>query len=158
MNRLSFSIMIHAPKDDIWRTLLGDTTYRRWSNVFEEGSYADTDWKECSKALFLTPSGNGMVSRIVAHRPKELLTIQHLGIVKNGIEDTEGAEAKGWAGAIENYTLWEANGACILTVEMDVKDEYRSFFQNKWPKALAKVKEIAEAEQWAEVETVRQSA
>jgi hypothetical protein len=158
MNRLSFSIMIHAPKDDIWRTLLADSTYRKWTSVFEEGSYAATDWKEGSKALFLTPSGNGMVSRIVAHRPKELLIIQHLGTVKNGMEDTAGADAKGWAGAIESYTLWEANGSHILTVEMDVKEEYRSFFQDRWPKALGKLKEIAEAEQWSEVEIVQQTA
>ena len=158
MNRLSFSIMIHAPKDDIWRALISDATYRKWTSVFEDGSHVVTDWREGSKVLFLTPAGNGMVSRIVAHRQNELLTIQHLGTVMKGVEDTEGTEAKEWAGALENYSLWEANGASILTVEVDVNDEYQGYFQEKWPKALGKLKDIAEAEQWAEVSGTRQSA
>lgn len=124
--------------------MLEDATYRQWTSVFHEGSYADTDWKEGSKALFLAPEGDGMVSRIAVHRPGEYLSIEHLGFVKKGVEDTQSDEVKGWAGAHENYTLRETGGASTLIVEMDVTDEYRKYFEDTWPKALAKLKEIAE--------------
>lgn len=133
MHRLAFSITISAPKEEVWRAMLEDATYRQWTCAFQEGSYAVTDWKEGSKALFLTPAGDSMVSRIVAHRPNEFLSIQHLGTVKNGVEDTESEEGKNWAGALESYTLREQDAASTLTVEMDVSDEYRSYFEETWP-------------------------
>jgi hypothetical protein len=68
------------------------------SGDVSKGSYAVTDWNVGSKALFLSPQGEGMVSRIVAHRPNEFLSIEHLGIVKNGVEDTKSEAVKAWAG------------------------------------------------------------
>ena len=125
--------------------MLDDATYRQWTSVFSEGSYAVTDWKEGSKALFLTPEGDGMVSRIAAHRPNEFLSIRHLGAVKNGVEETESEASKTWAGALENYTLRDVGGSSTLTVEMDVTNEYEKYFEETWPKALAKLKEVAES-------------
>jgi uncharacterized protein YndB with AHSA1/START domain len=158
MHRLTFSITINAPKKEVWRAMLEDATYRQWTSAFQDGSYAVTDWKEGSKALFLTPAGNGMVSKIVAHRPNEFLSIQHLGTVKNGVEDAESEEGKGWAGAHENYTLREQDGTSTLTVEMDVNDEYRSYFEETWPKGLSKLKDISETQRWSEPQRARRSA
>ncbi len=126
--------------------MLDDATYRQWTSAFAEGSYAVTDWNEGSKALFLTPAGDGMVSTIVAHRPNDTLSIKHLGVVKNGVEDTTSEELKGWSGALETYTIREAEGASVLTVEMDVTDEYKSYFEETWPKALSKLKDLAESQ------------
>jgi uncharacterized protein YndB with AHSA1/START domain len=158
MHRLFFSTTINAPKEAAWRAMLADATYRQWTSAFEEGSYAVTDWQEGSKALFLTPSGDGMVSTIVAHRPNEFLSIKHLGTVKNGVEDTNSDEVKGWGGALENYTIREVDGSSTLTVEMDVTDECRSYFEETWPKALSKLKEITEKQRWSEQEIIRKSA
>lgn|SRR5262245_27881672 len=158
MHRLAFSITINAPKGEVWRAMLEDATYREWTSAFKEGSYAVTDWKEGSKARFLTPAGDGMVSRIVAHRPNEFLSIQHVGTVKNGIEDTESEDAKGWAGALENYTVREQDRTSTLTVEMEVTDEYRSYFEETWPKALSKLKGICETQRPSEPKAARRSA
>lgn len=144
MKKAYFSATINAPKEKVWRVLLEDATYRQWTSAFQEGSYAETDWKEGSKARFLTPAGDGMVSRIVTHRPQEFLSIQHLGTVKNGVEDINGDEAKAWGGAMENYTLRETGGISTLTIEMDVSDAYRQYFEETWPKALSILKKIAE--------------
>ena len=46
---------------------------------------------------------------------------------------------------MENYTLREADGRSTLTIEMDVTDEHQKYFEETWPKALTKLKEIAEA-------------
>lgn len=137
--------------------MLEDATYRQWTSAFCEGGYALTDWKEGSKALFLTPSGEGMVSKIAAHRPNEFLSIKHLGTVKNGVEDTNSEEAKSWGEALENYRITEANGSSTLTVEMDTTDQYKSYFEETWPKALEILKEVSEAAARPE-RTIRKSA
>jgi len=144
MTRLTFATTIDAPKDRVWRTMLDDETYRKWTSAFQEGSYAVTDWKPGSKALFLAPDGSGMVSRVAEHRPNEYLSLEHLGVVKGGVEDTSSAEVKQWAGARENYTLRENAGRVTLTIEMDTSDDHEQFFQETWPKALAVLKDLSE--------------
>ena len=144
MQALSFSIKIKAPKEKVWRILWDDRTYRTWTAEFTPGSYAVTDWQEGSKALFLDPKGSGMVSTIAKNTPNEFLSIRHLGVVKEGVEDTKSAAVKGWAGAMENYTLNETNGITELKVEMDADEEFKDYFSETWPKALGKLKEICE--------------
>jgi uncharacterized protein YndB with AHSA1/START domain len=144
MTRLTFSTTIHAPKELVWRTMLDDATYRKWTSAFQEGSYAVTDWKTGSKALFLAPDGRGMVSRVAEHRPNEFLSLEHLGVVKDGVEDTGSAEVKQWAGARENYTLRENAGRVTLTIEMDTVDADKQYFEDSWPKALAALKDLSE--------------
>ena len=144
MTRLTFSTTIQAPKDLVWRTLLEDETYREWTSAFQEGSYAVTDWKPGSKALFLAPDGSGMVSRVAEHRPNEFLSLEHLGVVKEGIEDTESEEVRKWAGARENYTLTENRGVVSLRIDMDTAEEHQKIFEEAWPKALATLKDLSE--------------
>jgi len=151
MQKVTFSIDINASKETAWQIMLADASYREWSNVFCEGSYAVTDWKEGSKARFLSPSGDGMFSRIARHRPAEFLSIEHLGVIKNGA-DVEAGDAQGWAGAHENYSIRDIGGGVSrLTIEMDSTDEYKGYFDETWPKALARLKEVVEANRRAAV-------
>ena len=85
-----------------------------------------------------------MVSRIAENKPYEFISIEHLGIVKNGVEDTTSEEARKWAPAFENYTFKEKGGATEVLVEMDIEDENKKMFEEMWPKALQKLKGIAE--------------
>jgi predicted 3-demethylubiquinone-9 3-methyltransferase (glyoxalase superfamily)/uncharacterized protein YndB with AHSA1/START domain len=145
MERKTFDIVITASPEAVWQVLWNDVTYRRWTSVFHEGSYAESDWKEGSKILFLAPGGDGMASRIAVNREYSEMAFQHLGIVKNGVEDYDGEEVKNWAGAMEVYRLEPlANGATKLTAELDVNDEYADYFLNTFPKALQIVKDLAE--------------
>ena len=145
MTRVTFSTTINAPKELVWRTMLDDATYRQWTSAFSEGSHAVTDWQPGSKALFLGPDGSGMVSRIAEHRPNEFLSLEHLGTVKDGVEDSESPETKAWAGAKENYTIRESAGVSTLTIEMDTTDEHKKYFDDTWPKALARLKALSES-------------
>src|SRR4030095_15492054 len=144
MEKLNFSININASKEKVWSVLFDNSTYPEWTSVFAPGSCAETDWKKGSKALFHDGKGNGMVSRIAESKPHEFLSIEHLGMVKDGKEDTESAETKAWSGAHENYTLKGNGSSTELKVDMDSADEYKEYFTETWPKALDKVKEIAE--------------
>jgi len=72
------------------------------------------------------------------------MSFEHLGVVKDGIEDTESDSIKGWAGARENYRLTDNNGKTKLAVDMDSTDEFKDFFLKTWPVALEKIKELSE--------------
>jgi hypothetical protein len=144
MQKIRFSIDINASKDKVWSILWDNTNYRKWTAAFCEGSYAVSDWKEGSKVLFLSPDAYGMVSRVAAKRPNHYMSFEHLGVVKNGIEDTESDEVKAWAGATENYTLSQTNGTTTLSVEMDSTDEFKEYFMKTWPKALEQIKILSE--------------
>ena len=145
MEKINFSTRINAPREKVWKVLWNDDSYRRWTSVFAEGSYAETDnWKEGSKVLFLSPGGDGMVSKVASNKENAFMSFEHLGVVKNGVEDTESESVKGWAGARENYTLTEENGKTKLAVDLESTDEFKDYFIKTFPVALEKVKELAE--------------
>ena len=147
MQKINFSTKINATKEKVWKILWDDETYRKWTSVFTPGSYAESDWKEGSKILFLDGNGSGMVSKIETNRPNEFISFKHLGEVKNGVEDTESDKVKGWAGAHENYTLKQVNGITELSVDIDMNDEYKEMFMKIFPKALEQVKILSENDQ-----------
>ncbi|WP_205510037.1 SRPBCC family protein [Longitalea arenae] len=144
MEKQEFKITIDAPREKVWKVLWTDDSYRAWTAPFSEGSHAVSDWKKGSKVLFLDGNGMGMVSKIDDAVPNEYMSFLHLGIVKDGVEDTESEEIKGWAGAHENYILKDVQGKTELQVELDIDEQHKEMFSDTFPKALQKVKELAE--------------
>lgn len=144
---LTFSITIHAAAEKVYNTMLGDETYRQWTSEFAHGSFYEGSWQKGAKIKFLGPDdkGNlqGMVSRIIENIPNQFVSIEHLGEIKDGKEDDSNASA--WAGALENYTFTAANGSTLLTVQIDVTGNFQSYFNETWPKALARLKNMCEA-------------
>lgn len=149
MQKHHFLIVINAPKERVWHTMLDDKTYREWTTPFNPGSYYKGDWNKGSKILFMGPNPDGsgeggMVSRIADNKPYEFISIEHLGILKNGVEDTTSEEVKKWIPAFENYTLKENNGSTELLVDIDLEESIVEEFSKMWPEALQKLKELAE--------------
>ena len=105
---------------------------------------AETDWQKGSKVLFLDGKGQGMVSTVAENIPNRYMSFKHLGEVKNGVEDTTSEKVAEWAGATENYTLSEKDGKTEVVVDMDITDEFYDMFKDVFPKALNKLKELAE--------------
>ena len=85
MDKLKFSIVINAPKEKVWDTMLEDKTYRIWTEEFTPGSHYIGSWDEGSKILFLGPANDGklggMVSRIKENKLHKFISIEHLGEV-----------------------------------------------------------------------------
>lgn len=147
MEKMQFKTTLNAPREKVWDALWGETTYQQWTAPFAEGSKAVTDWKKGSKVLFLDANNDGMVSVIEESIPNEYMSIRHIGHVKNGVEDTESKEVENWKNAYENYTLKDAEGKTELIIDMtsaNMPQEYLDYFNKTWPKALDKLKEIAE--------------
>lgn len=145
MEKLNFKTVINATPEKIWQVLWDDVTYRKWTSAFNEGSYAQSDWKQGSKILFLDGEGRGMVSRIAEKRPNEYMSFEHLGEVVDGVEDTTSERVKQWAGSKENYTLKKVNGQTELIIDMDITEDFKDMFSQMWPKALDNVKKLAES-------------
>ena len=103
MEKKQFKILINAPREKVWEKLWNDASYREWTSVFAEGSSAETDWNEGSRVLFGDGKGNGMVSRIASKKTNEVMSFEHLGMLKDGVEDLSSDEVKQWSGAKENY-------------------------------------------------------
>ena len=148
MQKLHFSIIINAPKEKVWKTMLGEDTYKVWTDVFHAGSHFVGDWSEGSKILFLVPEQtgemSGMVGKIKENRPNEYVSIEYIGVVHDGKEDTSSEEVQNLAGALENYTFRNVDGKTEVLVDVDTDDEFKESFQDIWPKALQKLKELAE--------------
>lgn len=144
MTREEFVINIDARRGKVWETLWNDDSYREWTSVFSPGSSAETDWEKGSKILFTDGKGSGMVAEIADKVPHEYMAFRHLGEIKDGVEDLEAAKENGWHGAMETYKLSGDENATELTVQLDMMEEYRDMFMETFPKALQRVKELAE--------------
>lgn len=149
MNQLTFTTTINAPAQKVWKVLWSDPTYRQWTTVFQEGSRAVSDWNEGSKILFVDGSGSGMHSIIEKKVPEAQMTFKHIGEIKDGVETVSS-----WEGARESYFLSEENGVTALRCELDTVGEMAEYFNNTFPRALARVKEISENPVWLSIEAV----
>lgn len=155
MEKLHFSIQIDAPREKVWDTMLEKGTYEDWTSAFnpstssEPGSTYRGDWSEGSKMLFVANNENGkeegMVSMVRENRKPEFISIEHIGIMKDGVEDTTSEAAAKWSPAFENYTFTESDGGTLLEIDVDTADEYKQMFEEMWAKALPRLKELCES-------------
>lgn len=145
MINTTFNIDIQATPEYVWHALWNSQLYKKWTAIFSEGSYyAAENLNSGSTIHFLSPDGNGMYSKIELHIPNEKMYITHLGEVKNLEQLPLDENSVAWHGAKENYTLTHHNGLSSLSVNIDLSEKYKSFFDETFPKALEKVKQLAE--------------
>ncbi len=148
MKMLSYTIDISASAERVSTVMLGKETYREWAAEFNPGSFYEGGWNKGDKILFVGINDEGkregMVAEIIDHVPNRLVSIRHRGVVVADREITEGPEVEGWSGAMENYTFNENNGITTIMVNVDTKEEFVDYFNEAWPKALNKLKEMAE--------------
>lgn len=147
MQKKHYSIIINAPREKVWDTMLGRETYREWTKVFSPGSDYSGSWDQGSEIRFIGSDGgggSGMLARIKENRPYEFISIEHYGMIENGVVDTTSDKVKAWAGAHENYTFVERDGGTEVLVDMDVEDQYAQMFDDMWPRAMQTLKELAE--------------
>ena len=86
-----------------------------------------------------------MYSEVAARRDNELMSIRHIGEIRDGVEQPLDERTKAWSGGFENYTLTDQGGATLLDVNVDAPEDFAGYFEDKFPQALADVKRIAEA-------------
>lgn len=148
MQKIHQSIVIHAPKDKVWDTMLGEETYRQWTESFSPGSYFQGDWSQGSQIRFVTDNEqggvDGMLSEIAENRRHEFISIKHIGMIQNGVEDTQSEMVKAWTPSFENYTFKEVQGGTEVTVDMDSEESMAPMMESMWIEALKALKELTE--------------
>jgi hypothetical protein len=145
MKKLHFSTLIQAPRSEVWDTLIGAETYRDWTSVFCVGSYFAGSWNTGDRIQFLAPSGDGMAAVIAENRLHEFISIKHIGTIASGVEDTTSESVRAWAPAFENFTFTEFGNDTELTVDLDILEQHQQYMLDTYPKALARLKLICEA-------------
>lgn len=150
MDKIHLTAFINAPRQKVWDFMLGKGTYEQWTEAFNPGSRYEGSWDEGASIRFVGPNPDGsgeggMISRIAANRPHEFMSIEHVGIIHNGQEITEGEFAEKWIGIHENYTFVDRDGGTELTVDMDIPESEKAYMEESWKKALVKLKELVEA-------------
>ena len=137
-------ILIHAPREHVWRSTLFSPSYERWTATFCEGSRYEGSWEAGTPIRFCGPNGDGMVAEIAEHRPGEFVSIRHLGMVTDGVEDTTSEAVRAWAPCFENYSFTDEAGGTRVRVEVDVFGTYEDWMNETWPKALLALKSVCE--------------
>jgi|SRR5690606_15555917 len=112
MEKLQFKTIINAPAAKVYHTMLGlsdKATYEAWTSEFNPTSTYEGNWEKGSKILFIGTDENGvkggMVSEIAENIPNKFVSIRSYGLLKDGVEITEGPEVEQWAGGFENYSF-----------------------------------------------------
>lgn len=148
MEKIKFETTINAPAEKVYSTMLADATYRQWTAEFNPSSYYEGKWETGAKILFVGISKEGkkegMIGKIREAIPNVFVSIEYVGIMSDGAEIISGTQIEGWAGAQENYSFKEINGQTLLQVEMDTNNDFKTYFEATWPKALNKLKSICE--------------
>jgi hypothetical protein len=148
MEKLHFDIEIKASPEKVFKDMLADKTYREWTSEFNPSSRFEGSWEKNAKILFVGTSAEGkregMVARIKENIPNQYISIEHYGLVNGDEEVTTGEEITAWAGSHENYTFKAVPEGTKLIIELDSNEEFKGYFEESWPRALAKLKSICE--------------
>lgn len=139
---MQFSIEIKASREKVWNTLWEDKTFRDWASIIDEGTYMVGEMKEGNEVQFISSvSGYGVTSLIEKLALNEFVLFRHMRDTK---ESGEQEREKDWTGGTESHSLAEEAGVTTLTVEFDVPTELEETFEVRYPKALERVKILAE--------------
>jgi hypothetical protein len=142
MKEMQFSIEIHATKERVGDTLWKDETFREWASIIDPGTYMIGDLKEGNEIQFISSaSGYGVTSLVVKLVAGEFLLLRHRADTQ---EDGKREREKEWTGGEEIYSLAEKDGSTTLSVAFDVPPELEEEFKFNYPKALERVKLLAE--------------
>ncbi|WBV53555.1 SRPBCC family protein [Chryseobacterium gambrini] len=139
MEKLHFDIQINAEAEKVWSVLWDDFSFRQWTSAFTEGSFYQGNLKENEIIKFLDPQNHGMFSKIVELIPNQEIKFLHLGEIYNGVEAPQN-----WGETTERYILTEDENTTHLKVEIQTLEQFKSFFEEKFPDALSNVKHLSE--------------
>ena len=142
MKEMQFSIEIHATKERVWDTLWQDETLRQWAGIIDPGTYMVGDLKEGNEIQFISSAnGYGVTSVVEKLVTGEFLLLRHRADTQ---EDGKREREKEWTGGEERYSLAEKDGTTTVTVAFDVPSKMEEYFTVNYPKALERVKVLAE--------------
>lgn len=147
MKHIEYNIEINTDKQKVWNTMLDRETYKEWVSTSWPGSTYEGKWAKGERIDFVSPGMGGTRATITDYKPYEFVLAKHVAIINpDGSEDRESDGAKGWIGITESYTFTQKNGTTHLKIEIETNPEWQKMFDDGWPGALQKLKEMCESE------------
>lgn len=143
MEKMKFSIDIEAPRKRVWEVLWDDKTLRDWAGIVDPGTYMLGELKEGNEVQFISAEGYGVTSLVAKLIPNVYVLFKHRADTKDRGSNKRDDQ---WTGGSESYTLTEDGSITTLVMVFDVPPELEQVMSVSYPKALSKVKELAEGE------------
>lgn len=145
MEKLKYEITVHADPERVWETLISEESFATWSEPFSPDSQFIGKWGKGNKIKFIAHGKGGTVAEIRKFEPYKLIDAVHVATIdKDGNEEATGPMTEHWIGTRETYHLDKIKDETKLTVEMETHPDFKPMFENSWPEALKKVRELAE--------------
>jgi len=142
MKEVQFVVEIHASREKVWDILWQDETFREWAGIIDPGTFMVGELKEGNEVQFISAeNGYGVTSLVEKVTPGEFLLLRHEADTQDTGKDLREKE---WTGGKESYSLVEKDGITTLTTTFDVPPELEEYFNDAYPKALQRAKELAE--------------
>jgi uncharacterized protein YndB with AHSA1/START domain len=141
MKEMQFTIEISATKEKVWDTLWQDETFREWAGIIDPGTHMVGDLKEGNELQFISENGYGVTSLVEKLTANEFLLLRHSADTQ---DEGKREREKEWTGGAESYSLSEKDSTTTLTTTFDVPPEMEEYFKVNYPKALERVKVLAE--------------
>lgn len=139
---MQFSIEINATRERVWDTLWQDQTFREWASIIDPQTYMVGELKEGNEIQFISAeSGYGVTSLVEKLVAGEYLLLKHHADTRE--EGTQERDNE-WTGGEESYSLTHKDGTTTLTTALGVPPELEEYFAINYPKALERVKVLAE--------------
>lgn len=142
MEEMQFTIKINTSAEQVWDTLWQDETFREWAGIIDPETYMIGELKEGNEVQFISAAnGYGVTSLVDKLIPNKFLLLKHQADTQEtGKQERE----KEWTGGEESYLLTEGDGTTTLTVAFGVPPELEEYFKDNYPKALERVRTLAE--------------
>jgi uncharacterized protein YndB with AHSA1/START domain len=148
---LHFEINIDAPSNKVYQTVISPTHYNQWTSPFNPTSRFEGTWEKGSDIAFRGTDENGveggMISQILENQPNRFISILHKAVIPTGSTAMTDVDMQNWAGAMENYSFVADGEKTLMVVDTDTLPSFQSYFNETWPLALQKLKEICEQNQ-----------
>ncbi|HYG18773.1 MAG TPA: SRPBCC domain-containing protein [Ohtaekwangia sp.] len=145
MKKLEYNVTIAADKKTVWDTMLQPDTYQEWAQVSWPGSIYEGTFGKGENVRFISPGQGGTLATITDFKPYDTVLAEHVAILNaDGSEDRTSDVAKGWIGISERYTFSEQDGKTTVSVVINTRPEWEKMFEDGWPAALQKLKEMCE--------------
>ena len=141
MKRIELKHCFNTTPQWLWEMIVDVDHYRYWTTAFSQGSTFIGDWSQGSRIRFVmddeTGNVSGMISEVVLNGWPNAISIKHVGLVMNGVEDTESEEALFWTPAYENYTFeQEGLDQCWFIMTQDIPESVETEFIENWKHAF----------------------
>lgn len=142
MKELQFSIEIRASKQKVWTILWEDRAFREWASIIDPGTYMIGELREGGEVQFISSeNGYGVTSLVEKLTPHEYVLLRHQADTQQTGKQERADE---WTGGKESYTLSETDNVTTLHTTFDVPPEMEEYFMSNYPKALERIKLLAE--------------